>query len=219
MTLRRCYDSTTAADLPTDGALYLAYVDGRYANYSQVKTRFPRKPVARVTVTGRTFDADVIDVEPGDVTPAGAAVWAKGKLARGQFPVLYFPESSRAAVVSALHANGVDPSKVGFFPAQYDGKAQLNQPGDVGKQYLSSDVPAGQPGHTDGHKDVSVVRAYWPGVDPKPTSGPAPLAPTTRVAIRLLTSRLGKRNRPLTAHGRQIVAALQAAVTHALGVK
>ena len=187
MTLRKAYDSTTAADLPTDGAVYLAYVDGRYANYTQVKARFPRKPVVRITVTGRTFDADMADVESGDLSPASAAVWAKGKLARKEYPVLYFPESSRGAVVNALRANGVDPAKVGMFPAQYDGKATLNHPGDMGKQYASSDVPAGQPGHTNGHKDVSVVRPYWPGVDPKPAPAPRPWF--TRTLRRGMTGR------------------------------
>src|SRR3954470_1829797 len=111
--MRKAYDSTTTADLPPDGDLYLAYVDGRYANVDAVKARFPRKPVVRITVTGRTFDADMADVEAGDLSPAGGAVWAKGKLARGEFPVLYFPESSRSAVVAALKSNGVDPSRVG----------------------------------------------------------------------------------------------------------
>src|SRR4051812_38618916 len=133
---RKAYDSTTTADLPTDGDLYLAYVDGKYANVDAVKARFPRKPVARITVTGRTFAADMADVEAGDLSPASGAVWAKGKLSRGEFPVLYFPEFSRGAIVAALKANGVDPKRVGMFAAQYDGKAGLNHPEDIGKQYL-----------------------------------------------------------------------------------
>lgn len=219
MTLRTCYDSTSANDLPAGGDLYLGYVDGRYANYDEVRARFPHKPVARITVTGRTFDADMADVETGDLTPASGATWAKGKIARGQFPVLYFPESSRGQVLAALHAAGVDSSKVGLFPAQYDGKAALNQTGDVGKQYASSDVPAGHPGHTDGHKDVSVVRGYWLGVDPAPKPRPAGFSVGTRAAILLVTRQLRRRKRPLTARAKQRLVTLRGLIDHALNLK
>lgn len=216
--MRRAYDSTTASDLPSDGDLYLAYADGRYANVDKVKARFPRKPVVRITVTGRTFDAEMADVEAGDLSPASGAVWAKGKLTRGEFPTLYFPESSRSAVIAALKANGVDPSHVGMFPAQYNGRAQLNQPGDMGKQYLHGDLATiGRTAYSGGHYDVSVVRDYWPGVDPKPR--PRPLAATTRVALRLVTRRMNHRTRPLTAHGRELLLACRAALNHALNVK
>ena len=219
MTLRKFYDSTTVRDLPGDGAGYLAYVDGNYANYTQVKARFPRKPVVKITVTGRTFDAHMADVEAGDLSPASGAVWAKGKLARKEFPTLYFPESSRAAVVSALRANGVDPAKVGMFPAQYNAKAALNHPDDVGHQYLHGDLKAiGPTGYSGGHYDVSVVRAYWPGLDPAPRRTQR-LGATARTAARVLTRQLNRRTKPLTGHGRELLLTCRAAINHALNVK
>lgn len=218
MSLRKCYDSTTVRDLPTDGAVYLAYIDGLYANYTAVKQRFPNRPVVRITVTGRTFDADMADVEAGDLSPASGAVWAKGKLARGQFPTLYFPESSRQAVVQALRSNGVDPTKVGMFPAQYDGKAALNHSTDIGKQYLHGDLKTiGPTAYSGGHYDVSVVRPYWTGVDPKPRT--QVFAVTTRAALRLITWRMNRRRRPPTERGRALLLAARSAINHALNVK
>lgn len=220
MTLRRCYDSTSAADLPADGDLYLAYLDGRFANADAVRKRFPRKPVATITVTGDTFDADMIDVEPGNVAKtkaqacAKAAAWVKEKLARGEYPTVYFMESWRSAIDGALKASGVDPAKVGHFAADYDGAAQLNRPGDIGKQYRSPDGTGS--GRTAGHYDVSVVAAYWPGVDPRPAQR---LAVTTRAALRLLTRRMNRRHRPLTSHGRVLLTACRDAINHALNVK
>lgn len=212
---RKAYDSVTVSALPAGGDLYLGYVDGRYANVDEIKARFPHRHIVRITVTGRTFDADMADVENGDLSPASGAAWAKGKLQRGQFPVLYFPESSRAAVVAALKAAGVDPAKVGKFAAQYDGVARLNARGDIGKQYRSPDgTGAGKV--TDGNYDVSVVADFWPGIDPRRPQG---LALVTQAALRLVTRRMNARTHPVTTVARQSLTACRAAIDHALNVK
>ena len=218
MKMRKAFDSTTVPDLPAGGDLYLGYVDGRYANVDAIRHRFPHRPVVRITVTGRTFDADMADVEAGDLTPASGALWAKGKLDRKQFPVLYFPESSRAAIIASLHALGVDPKHVGMFPAQYDGKAALNQPGDIGKQYLHGDK--NNPGsYSGGHYDVSVVTGYWPGVDAAPKPRAAGFSVGTRAAIILATRQLRRRKKPLTVRAKARLVALQRAIDHALNLK
>lgn len=210
--MRTMYDSTTAADLPADGDLYLAYVDGRYANVDAVSKRFPHKKIVRCTVLG-SLNADVADVEQGDMKPESGAFWAKAKLARGEHPTLYFIQSQEPAILAALKAAGVDPAKVNLFAANYDGKAVVPA-GYVAKQYAD---PAK---HGKGHFDVSAVAPYWPGVDPKPAPPKSwPLAVTTRAAVALLTSRMNHRRRPVNLAGRRVLTACRAAIDHALAIK
>lgn len=212
---RTMFDSTVTADLPAppDG-LVAAYVDGRFANVDAVRRRFPKARVVTITVTGRA-GAHVCDTEPGNIGPAGAARWAKAEVAAGRPPTLYCMASQWSEVKAAVKANGI-ADKVSYWIAQYDGKPTIPA-GAVAKQYASSDVPAGQAGHTDGHKDVSVVADHWPGVDPAPRT--RPLSATTRAAARLLVRRLNRRRRPLTPKSRDLLKRLRSAVNHALGVK
>ena len=72
------YDSTTPGSLPA-GAPAAVYANGAYASSpSQVAGH---KSVLWIDTTGGDTKANVLDVEPGDATPAGAAAWAHAKLA------------------------------------------------------------------------------------------------------------------------------------------
>jgi len=66
------YDSTDAWALP-GGARYAAYVNGRYANYAQVRSRFVTARIFGIDVLGDSWEtARIVDYEPGDVQgPAG----------------------------------------------------------------------------------------------------------------------------------------------------
>ena len=171
--MRKAYDSVTVPALPSDGDFYLAYVDGSWTsgNYAEVHARFPHKRIVRITVTGNTLDAEIADIETGDLTPTSGARWAKRKIAASQHPTLYCNSSTWPDVKTALHIAGVSLSSVSFLIAAYDGKATVPA-GAVGKQYL------GYPGNSPGRYDVSVVADHWPGVDPDPAPPkPQPPAP------------------------------------------
>lgn len=79
--MRLMYDSTTASDIPADAEIVAGYVDGRYAWSDADWARFPNAVKVRISVFG-SLDADVLDVEPSDATPADAAVWVAQKNAR-----------------------------------------------------------------------------------------------------------------------------------------
>lgn len=205
--MRTMYDSTTVADLPADGDLYLGYVDGRWPTIEALRKRFPHKPIVRVTVTGATLDAEAADVESGDLTPRSGAAWAKRKIAAGQVPTLYYPASWEPQILEALRAAGVPARRVQLFPASYDGKAQLPR-GKIAKQYAN-------PKLTGGHYDASVVADHWPGIDP-PTA--TPLSRVSAVLAKRLTRRLGRRTKPLRS-GRSVLLALRVQLDRVLALK
>lgn len=192
---RKSYDSTTTADTPMNGDLYLAYKDGAYANVAPMKRRHKGKTVVGITVTGHDLDAQMADVEAGDLSPIGGAKWAAAKKRRGEIGTLYFPASSLSVVRAACREAGLKPGHdVLFFAAQYDGKPKIPR-WAVGKQYLHGD--AGHPGtYSGGHFDTSVVRRYWPGVDPLIA---IPLSKGTVRRAGKLAAQLRKRNHPVGA--------------------
>lgn len=204
---RTMYDSTTVADLPADGDLYLGYVDGRWPTIEALRKRFPHKPIIRVTVTGATLDAEVADVESGNLTPRSGAAWAKRKLAAGQVPTLYYPASWEQQIVDELRTAGVKLRRVQLFPASYDGRAELPK-GKVAKQYAD-------PKRSGGHFDVSIVADHWPGIDPPAATN---LSRLSSVLARRLTLRLSRRRRPVRA-GRGLLAALAAEIARVLALK
>ena len=61
------YDSVTVADIPANAHSVAAYVNGAYANHSEVKARFPHAHILTISVTGDVA-ADCYDIEKGDYT-------------------------------------------------------------------------------------------------------------------------------------------------------
>jgi hypothetical protein len=73
------YDSTTPSSLP-HGKVAAVYANGAYAaSGSQVAGQ---KSVLWIDTNGSNPGATVLDVEPGDATPAGAAAWVQQRLIR-----------------------------------------------------------------------------------------------------------------------------------------
>lgn len=170
---RFCYDSTTTTDLPTTAKLVLRYVDGLYAQtHTAVKARCPKARQATVTVLG-SLDADIADCEQGDLNPNSAAAWAHDKRAAGKgFPTIYCLDSQHAAVIVACHQRGLILHKhYNLWVANYDGNPAIPAYA-VGKQY---EDPTG----THHHYDLSAVRPYLRGIDPKRRRILQPVTPNT----------------------------------------
>lgn len=66
------YDSVTLAHLPEGGGRYFGYVNGKWANYTAVKARFPDALVMGIDVNGTApTAARIVDYEKGDVQSLG----------------------------------------------------------------------------------------------------------------------------------------------------
>lgn len=161
---RTMYDSVTPTDIPTSAQMVAGYVDGAYAWPDSGWLRFPNARKVTITVTGASLDANVADVEAGDLSPAQGVAWARAKRARGEVGVLYFSLGLWPQIRAQLTPAEIAAPFFETWVALWDGKAQL-QPGWLAKQYAN-------PTLSGGHFDLSIVGDYWPGVDPAPSSAP-----------------------------------------------
>jgi LysM repeat protein len=118
MTLRML-DSVTPANLPPGADAYLGYVDGRFANLAEIKTRFPHAHILSLAVFAQ-HDADGCDIENGDLDVTQVPAWVKRQLARGAWrPVVYASASVMPGVLAHLHTAGIPRNQVRTWSAHY----------------------------------------------------------------------------------------------------
>jgi len=164
------FDSVDVGSLPAGCDLFGAYVDGNWptATYAESKARVAAGAfMVTITVAG-SLDAMVCDIEPGNISPAAGASWAKNRLARGHRPTIYCSASWVPIVRQALADQQVALSNVDLWVADWTGQPHLF-PGSVATQYSN-------PPSSGGNYDVSMTDGYWPkytaGSSPTPTPKP-----------------------------------------------
>lgn len=158
---RTMYDSVTAAHIPTSAWMVAGYLPpSRYAWSAADWARFPNAVKVRIAIFANVNDGHVLDVEPGDATPAQAPGWVMMRRRAGADPTVYCSASSWPAVRQAFRDARVPEPH--YWIARYDNIATIPA-GAVAKQYANPET------HGQGHYDLSVVADYWPGVDsPQP---------------------------------------------------
>lgn len=121
---------------------------------------FPNAVKVQIVKKASSNFGHVLDVEPGDATPAEAPGWVKMRRAAGlATPTIYCNTSTWPTVQKAFRDQGV--AQPLYWVAHYDDKKEfptLNGITAVAKQYHGND-PA--------NYDLSYVADYWPGVDGK----------------------------------------------------
>ena len=121
------FDSVDTSLLPA-GYSYGAYVNGIFANYDAIKTRFPGADILSITVNS-AGNADCLDIENGDATPEEAAAWVTRQISLGVTrPCLYADASTMIQVISAMNAAGVARSTLRLWSAHYTGVAHICGP-------------------------------------------------------------------------------------------
>ena len=95
------YDSIHPSAIPSHKVV-ATYATGNYA--AQPSEVAGSKSVMWIDITGRDYAASVLDVEPGDATPATAAEWARHRLASNPHVLarIYTMRSEWGAVQSAV---------------------------------------------------------------------------------------------------------------------
>src|SRR5690242_8251652 len=87
--MQTMFDSTDVSQIPSNATAVAGYVGGRWPTYPTLLKKFPNAHVLSIAVASR-FDAECLDIEPGDATNDVAAGWVKRQKARGvKQPVLY----------------------------------------------------------------------------------------------------------------------------------
>lgn len=152
--MRTMYDSTTAADIPTNAQMVAGYANGVYKWSAADWARFPN--AVRVTIAVSVdADANVLDVENGDALPTQAPGWVQRQRAAMREGSVYCNRSNVDALRTAFANAGVVLPPL--WLAHYDGIAEIPE-GFIAKQYED-------PSLSGGHYDLSVVADYWLGVD------------------------------------------------------
>jgi hypothetical protein len=95
------YDSVTPGELPSDQAAAV-YADGAYAASSSQMAG--HHSVLWIDANGSDPNANVLDVEPGDATPSGAAQWVQSHLSAQPHSeaIIYTMRSDWSAVQDAV---------------------------------------------------------------------------------------------------------------------
>ena len=134
-------DSIGADQLPAgDAFFYAGYVDGDFADYDAIRTRFPHAQVLSIAVFASN-DAECLDIESGDATPDEAAGWYFRQKTRGvERPCLYASaDAMEQDVLPALNAAGIGRSSVRLWSAHYTGTPHICGPSTCGLMSIDAD--------------------------------------------------------------------------------
>jgi hypothetical protein len=102
------YDSVTPALIPASQGVVATYADGPHpVSASQVTGR---RSVLWISITGQDYAAAVVDVEPGNATPAEAASWAWHRLSANPQAI--------ARIYTMINEWPAVQAAVASFPAQ-----------------------------------------------------------------------------------------------------
>lgn len=170
------FDDTSLGLIPPDARYVGVYVDGLFSDIAQARAMFPRATLVPITVFGQP-GVRWADCEPGDLTSARVAAWAKAELDNHRRPGIYTSVSNIMAVVAELAKLGVRPGQVDFWSAHYTGIPHICGP----QCSFGLDFVVGGTQYTDralGRSlDASLFFAAVLGAHPKPAQAPVgPLA-------------------------------------------
>ncbi|MEU5261515.1 hypothetical protein [Amycolatopsis sp. NPDC021455] len=153
--MRTMYDAVTAANIPRTAAMVAGYIDKiKLEPWTDADwARFPNAVKVRIVKKASTNAGHVLDVEPGDATPAQAPGWVRLRRAAGADPSVYCNASTWPSVRAAFRSAGV--AEPHYWIAKFDGDPTIPA-GAVAKQYRGNVAPG---------YDISSVADHWPGVD------------------------------------------------------
>lgn len=171
---RLMYDSTTPWDIPRDAEMVAYYVDGLYAWPQAWLDMFPRAIKVGISAIGVKV-AQVGDVEVGCIWPPRNAVpWARRARAAGFDPTIYVNELNDWGPTRQAFRDAGEPEPH-WWVARYNG-VRIVPAGSVGRQFAhphDGDGVANNPWETGKHYDLSIIAAFWPGVDNRGPGGGA----------------------------------------------
>lgn len=163
---RKMFDSVSVSEIPADATAAAGYVGGSWPTYEngELRERCPHARLVSIAVASR-HNAECLDVEPGDATPADAPGWVRRQQARGiERPAVYAAAGEMNAVLDALDAAGIHPDEYRVWTAHVGAGKHLCGPSTCG--LIPVKAHATQWTWTSGGRnlDESVVRpAFWVG--------------------------------------------------------
>jgi hypothetical protein len=143
------YDSVTPGAIPASQGTVATYADGPHPTPASEVTG--RTSVLWISITGHDYGASVVDVEPGNATPAAAASWAWPRLSASPHAVariytMINEWSATKAAVASLPAQM--RSRIHWWIANPTGHPHLVPGSDATQWYWGShyDITTAAPG-------------------------------------------------------------------------
>lgn len=193
------FDDVDLSLLPEGYDAYAGYVDGRYANVSQIRAKFPSAKVLSIDVTGGDTSADCLDIEPGDATNTTAVNWVRKKIAaKASLIVCYTSASNVNALVSALTAAGISRSKYKLWSAHYGAGSHCCGPATCKLCYWACDATQFTSAALGRSLDESVLADGFFGASPDVDPDPELSDGATGAAVGTLQGRLNAWGAKLT---------------------
>jgi hypothetical protein len=157
--MRTMYDAVTARNIPRSAEMVAGYIDKiKLEPWTAADwALFPNAVKVTIVKKASTNAGHVLDVEPGDATPAQAPGWVRMRRAASADPSIYCNKSVWGTVQQAFKDQGV--AQPHYWIAWWNGDPtlpSLNGITAVAKQH-SGDTAAGV--------DINSVADFWPGVD------------------------------------------------------
>ena len=134
------YDSVDISQIPPNAQAVAGYTSGRWVTYPHLVAAFPHAHVLSIAVNA-AHDADCLDVETGDATPAQGAAWYQRQKTRGVTrPCLYASVSvMQADILPALSKAGISRAAVRLWSAHYTGSAHICGPSTCRQLGIAAD--------------------------------------------------------------------------------
>lgn len=175
------FDDVNLALEPSGAFAYAGYVDGRFADFSELEARFPGAHFLSIAVSA-SDNAACLDVEPGDAVNADVFNWFKRQMEREQFrPCIYTSASNMSAMQATMQANGFDRRSYRLWSAHYTNVAHFCGPTTCGFGLNQADATQYTDNALGRSLDESIIADDFFGTPPVPKPVPGKAVQPTRV--------------------------------------
>jgi hypothetical protein len=121
-------DSVDVSQIPGGAVAVAGYVGGRWPTFRTLLLRFRHAAHISIAVNS-SENADILDIEAGDATPAEAPAWVSRQRARGQhLPGVYHSLSGLQDLLDLLARAGIPRQSLRVWSAHYTGSPHLCGP-------------------------------------------------------------------------------------------
>jgi hypothetical protein len=148
-----------------------SYANGRFANTTAAKAAFPQLRHVEYDVNGTRPDADILDIEKFDASPATFPGWAKNYKGSLPLPAGYCSASLIAVVVSVMLDHGWKRDQFLIQSAHYGAGQHICGPGTCGFPQADSTQWADKGRHGQ-NTDLTIYADHFFGPEPPPKPDP-----------------------------------------------
>lgn len=122
------FDSVNLDEIPPDAPAVAGYIGGKWPTFTKLAARWPNAYRLSVAVSAR-YDADCLDIEPGDATPWDAPAWVRRQQRRGiNRPWVYTSVAGAQPLLNILSSAGVPRAALRLWTAHYTHRPHLCGP-------------------------------------------------------------------------------------------